>query len=110
MKEFIDYVMSFYGPDGVYGKEYKMRRMEVNNAIKVYFKRIEEYEWLEWGNGDSLDRERVRDIVIEQRIKFKNKMAQIEVFMDIVDLLIYFFSTTIVLLVVALYIMDKYFE
>jgi len=30
--------------------------------------------------------------------------------MDIVDLLIYFFSTTIVLLVVALYIMDKYFE
>ena len=43
---------------------------DVYDACDVYIERIEkgdlEYVHYSWGEGDSLDRERVRDIILEQ--------------------------------------------
>ena len=43
---------------------------DIFHAIEIYIERIEkgdlEYVHYSWGDGDSLDRERVRDIILEQ--------------------------------------------
>ena len=43
--------------------------MDIINAFNIYVERIEkgdiEYAHYSWGGGDSLDRERVRDIILE---------------------------------------------
>ena len=61
--DFITYVESFYGnvPDAVYpiGASPKM----IIAAISKYIQSLS--ETVTWGGGDSLDRERVRDILIE---------------------------------------------
>ena len=60
---FITYVESFYGnvPDAVYpiGASPKM----IIAATSKYLKSLNDK--MTWGGGDSLDRERVRDILIE---------------------------------------------
>jgi hypothetical protein len=63
MNEFIDYVLSFYGAEenSVY-PELEFTREEVIKAVDVLKGR-----WPEKFYGDSLDRERVRDIVLETR-------------------------------------------
>jgi hypothetical protein len=68
IQEFVDYMLSFYGNEGIY-QWVDMKEMEVLDAMVVYFERIRDSDWMEWGNGDSLDRERVRDIVLEMRGK-----------------------------------------
>ena len=60
-KRFIDYMMDFYGPVGVY-KELGFTYEEVVAAMRIY-EATSTIEFL----GDSLDRERVRDIVLAQR-------------------------------------------
>ena len=61
--DFATYVESFYGnaPDAVYpiGASPKM----IIAAISKYIQSLS--ETVTWGGGDSLDRERVRDILIE---------------------------------------------
>jgi hypothetical protein len=61
--DFITYVESFYGnvPDAVYpiGASPKM----IIAATSKYLKSLNDK--MTWGGGDSLDRERVRDILIE---------------------------------------------
>jgi hypothetical protein len=61
--DFITYVESFYGnvPDAVYpiGASPKM----IIAATSKYIKSLNDK--MTWGGGDSLDRERVRDILIE---------------------------------------------
>ena len=61
--DFITYVESFYGnvPDAVYpiGATPKM----IIAATSKYIKSLNDK--VTWGGGDSLDRERVRDILIE---------------------------------------------
>tara|TARA_B100000427_G_scaffold74796_1_gene60866 strand:+ start:6636 stop:6890 length:255 start_codon:yes stop_codon:yes gene_type:complete len=72
LKQFIDYVFSFYGcPDDVLYPLVKDNRMvtkgEIYQAIKVYkakLKTASAGSFYTWGHGDSLDRERVRDILI----------------------------------------------
>ena len=69
LKDFIDYVYSFYNVvDGVY-PVYGCTKIKIQVATGEYFDRILkgdlEYVHYEWGNGDSLDRERVRDIMFE---------------------------------------------
>ena len=69
LEEFIDYVYSFYNVvDGLY-PVYGCTKIKIQVATGEYFDRILkgdlEYVHYEWGNGDSLDRERVRDIMFE---------------------------------------------
>ena len=61
MKEFIDYVLSFYGIGGIY--EIKATRDEILLATGIRLERdkVTPFE------GDTVDREKVRDIIIEMR-------------------------------------------
>ena len=71
--EFIDYVLSFYGAAGIY-PENKRTKEQIAYATTMYLDACAYYEqqpkpWndnyqvFKWGGGDSLDRERVRDIM-----------------------------------------------
>ena len=73
--EFVDYVWSFYGEnsDTIYPIK-DLTKQHILDALNVYQKRINVAEsnnggWFNvsysWGGGDSLDRERVRDIILE---------------------------------------------
>lgn len=67
MKEFVDYVMSFYGQGEIY--DIRATREEVWNATCIRIKRMKDMP----RNGisfeaDSLDREVVKDIILEMRI------------------------------------------
>ena len=68
--DFIEYVWSFYGAnDALYPIE-GLQKQHIFDAFNIYINRIEkgdlEYVHYSWGQGDSLDRERVRDIILEQ--------------------------------------------
>jgi hypothetical protein len=58
--EFVNYVMSFYGPGGIYdmGATYDM----IVDATIQYLTTPD----VKWSNGDSYDREQVRDILIDR--------------------------------------------
>ena len=58
--EFISYVLSFYGETGIY-PENKRTKEQVAYATLMYIDSLTETRT--WGDGDSLDRERVRDIM-----------------------------------------------
>ena len=65
--EFIDYVLSFYGAAGIY-PENKRTKEQIAYATTMYldacaYYELADYEGMTWGGGDSLDRERVRDIM-----------------------------------------------
>ena len=74
--EFVNYVDSFYGTnDPLYPMMCRETKQPLNVydivcAIHTYIERIEkgdlEYAHYSWGDGDSLDRERVRDILLEE--------------------------------------------
>ena len=55
--EFIEYVYSFYGDGGLYDQ--KRTREQSAYATLDYLDGCNDV--ITWGNGDSLDRERVRD-------------------------------------------------
>ena len=68
-KEFLDYCESFYSPshpDVLYPID-GLTREELALATLNYLDLCEEGTHVPWGNGDSLDRERVRNLVIERR-------------------------------------------
>ena len=65
--EFIDYVLSFYGAAGIY-PENKRTKEQIAYATTMYldacaYYEKSDYKVMTWGGGDSLDRERVRDIM-----------------------------------------------
>ena len=71
--EFIDYCLDFYGAAGIY-PENKRTKEQIAYATTMYLDACAYYEqqpkpWgddykvFKWGGGDSLDRERVRDIM-----------------------------------------------
>ena len=69
-QDFVDYVWSFYGEhdDTLYpikGLTRKIKRKAIYEYVDRILKGDLEYVHYEWGNGDSLDRERVRDIILE---------------------------------------------
>ena len=74
IQEFVDYVNSFYGQDdSIYpmmSRETKqpLTQMDIHRATANYLVMcLDENEKLcTWGDGDSLDRERVRDILLEE--------------------------------------------
>ena len=61
--DFINYVLSFYGTDGLYDQN--RNKEQIAFATLTYLDRIDaaDDDNYTWGNGDSLDRERVRDIM-----------------------------------------------
>ena len=69
-KEFLDYCESFYSPndpDPLYPID-GLTREELALATLNYLDLIASCDGdMTWGEGDSLDRERVRDILIETR-------------------------------------------
>ena len=68
-KEFLDYVESFYlpsHPDVLYPIN-NLTREEIALATLNYLDLCEEGTHVTWGNGDSLDRERVRELIINRR-------------------------------------------
>ena len=70
LQEFVDYVWSFYSPNSELYPIKGLTRLDIFSAFETYIERIEkgdlEYVHYSWGGGDSLDRERVRDIILEQ--------------------------------------------
>ena len=75
LEEFVDYVWDFYGGDDPLYPIVGLTKDAIVDAYNIYIERIEkgdlEYVHYSWGGGDSLDRERVRDIILENP-KFDN--------------------------------------
>ena len=72
LDEFIDYVWSFYGEhDDTLYPIHGLTKNDIRDAFYVYKHRLLKAannpdNTFTWGYGDSLDRERVRDIILEQ--------------------------------------------
>ena len=75
LPEFVDYVWSFYSPNSDLYPIKGLTKQDILDALNVYQERIEAAKsnngrWFNvtysWGDGDSLDRERVRDIILEK--------------------------------------------
>ena len=65
LTEFVNYVYSFYGaPDALYPMG--VTKSEIYGATYDYLNAITKIndDRFTWGDGDSLDRERVRDILV----------------------------------------------
>ena len=60
-QEFIDYCLDFYGWNGLY--DHGRTREQIAYATLYYLDSCNDQ--ITWGYGDSLDRERVRDIMNE---------------------------------------------
>lgn len=62
MTEFYDYVLSFYGPGGIYpmGATLDLVERATNDLVQIL--QIKDQEFC----GDSVDRELVRDLLIEK--------------------------------------------
>ena len=64
-EEFRDYVYSFYGSKGIYELGCTIR--DIEEAIFEYVSMaLDPTCHMSWGNGDSIDRERVRTILEER--------------------------------------------
>lgn len=59
MEDFIDYVMSFYGPGEIYDMGATRREVEIAIGIRLGNTEIP-------FDGDSVDREMIRDIILEK--------------------------------------------
>ena len=62
-QEFIDYVFSFYGEGGLY--PLNVTKEQIALATLKYLDNCAVDDGQDWGDGDSLDRERVRDELID---------------------------------------------
>ena len=73
LDEFIDYIFLFYGADdAIYplrkiDTDAKVNKNDILIAVHQYLATIRKRnsETYTWGDGDSLDRERVRDILLQ---------------------------------------------
>ena len=74
LTEFVEYVDSFYGVnDPLYpmiNNETKkpLSKVDILGATEKYLNQCsdDKLEYVTWGDGDSLDRERVRDILLDE--------------------------------------------
>ena len=63
-QQFIDYVYSFYGKDGLYDPN--RTKEQIAYSVLMYLDDCNDpCIEMSWGDGDSLDRERVRDYMNE---------------------------------------------
>ena len=71
LQEFVDYVWAFYNPQSELYPIKGLTKEDIFDAFKVYQGRLLDAYFNNngynlWGGGDTLDRERVRDIILEQ--------------------------------------------
>ena len=71
MNEFIDYVWDFYNPKSDLYPIKSLTKEDIFAAFKIYQSRLFNAYFSDnlrysWGGGDSLDRERVRDILTNE--------------------------------------------
>jgi len=70
LTEFVEYVWSFYGNEDPLYPIKGLEKEHILDAFYIYEDRILkgdlEYAHYSWGGGDSLDREHIRDIILEQ--------------------------------------------
>ena len=75
LQEFVDYVWAFYNPQSDLYPIKGLTKDDILIAIKEYARRINVAKennnlyfnvTYQWGDGDTLDRERVRDIILDQ--------------------------------------------
>ena len=72
INDFVDYVDSFYGTNDplypLYLNGVELTKEHIRHATIVYLDRCnnDDFELCLWGDGDSLDRERVRDILTQK--------------------------------------------
>ncbi len=68
--QFIDYCASFYLPEYP-DVLYPIDGLTTQELVKAILKYLDSCESsvMEWGDGDSVDRERVRDIIINERAR-----------------------------------------
>ena len=68
--DFVNYVWDFYNPQSDLYPIKGLTKQDIFEAFFIYRDRILkgdlEYAHWTWGDGDSLDRERVRDIILEK--------------------------------------------
>jgi hypothetical protein len=73
-QRFIDYMMDFYGPDSEIYPELNFNETQIAIALGIYKMRLstkgDEF------CGDSVDRENVRDIILEAREKVLPEFAK----------------------------------
>ena len=62
MNNFTAYVLDFYGPAGIY--DYGFTAQQIRLATQLYKCRLEHNYPGQQFEGDSVDRERVRDIIL----------------------------------------------
>jgi hypothetical protein len=62
MNNFTQYLLDFYGPDGIYNLGFTAE--QINLATQLYKCRLEDIYPGQEFCGDSVDRERVRDIIM----------------------------------------------
>jgi len=70
LNDFVDYTMSFYGPNGIYpmGATLSLIQQATDDLIRILQIKNEEF------CGDSIDRELVRDLLISKyKLKFPRK-------------------------------------
>ena len=84
LKEFLDYVWSFYGADDALYPILNLKYPDLSKAWDIYKTKLIEAEKQNgtitdrfgvnrpytWGYGDSIDRERMRDILLDE-LNFK---------------------------------------
>ena len=71
LQEFVNYVWDFYKPHSDLYPIKGLVKQDIYDAFYVYKHRLlkaanDKNNRYTWGYGDSLDRERVRDIILEQ--------------------------------------------
>lgn len=67
--EFIDYMNMFYSleHDGIYADEFQFTQEEIVDGMNEYFKNEQVKKDIMKYGADTLDRERVRDIILTMR-------------------------------------------
>ena len=67
LQEFIDYVWAFYNPQSELYPIKGLTKKDIFDAFNVYVSRIESNnnDLYSWGDGDTVDRENVRDILLK---------------------------------------------
>jgi hypothetical protein len=74
---FVDYVNDFYGKDGIYAEDFAnhgFTKREIKEAVNKYISDIDKRDDdnFTWGGGDSVDRERVRQYLQPNGLKFND--------------------------------------
>ena len=65
--DFLDYVWSFYGANDALYPMQNLKKEMISEAVGIYFQQLKNNpDSMSWGYGDSLDRERVRDIILDK--------------------------------------------